>query len=94
MVSTVKASTNGVAPYVIQRRRAVLVFEEPEYSGIHIEARLDVDLRIGGNSSSNPKLAMEMQVASYAITRGSDGALTWSATLNLSDGTVPAWTTV
>ena len=52
------------------------------------------DLRIGGNSSSNPKLAMEMQVASYAITRGGDGSLTWSATLTLSDGTVPAWTPV
>jgi hypothetical protein len=39
-------------------------------------------------------LAMEMIVASYGITRGSDGALTWSATMNLSDGTVPAWTTV
>ena len=52
------------------------------------------DLRVGGNSSSNPKLAMEMQVASYAVTRGSDGALTWSVTLNLADGTVPAWSTV
>ena len=39
------ASTNGVKPYVIQRRRAILSFKEPGYSGIHIEARLDVDLR-------------------------------------------------
>ena len=52
------------------------------------------DLRIGGNSSSNPKLAMEMQVASYNITRGSDGSLGFTAGLNLADGTVPAWTTV
>ncbi len=52
------------------------------------------DLRIGGNSSSNPKLAMEMQVASYALTRGTDGTLTWTATLNLADGTVPTWSTV
>jgi hypothetical protein len=52
------------------------------------------DLRIGGNSSSNPKLAMETVVSGYSITRGSDGALTWSATLSLADGTVPAWTTV
>ena len=52
------------------------------------------DLRIGGNTSSNPKLAMEMQVASYNISRGADGSLTWTAGLNLSDGTVPAWTTV
>jgi len=52
------------------------------------------DLRIGGNNSTNPSLTMEMQVASYAITRGGDGALTWSATLNLADGTVPAWSVV
>ena len=53
-----------------------------------------VDIRIGGNSSSNPKVTMEMQIASYALTRGSDGSLTWSATLNLADGTVPTWSTV
>ena len=53
-----------------------------------------VDIRIGGNSSSNPKVSMEMQIASYALTRGSDGSLTWSATLNLADGTVPTWSTV
>ena len=53
-----------------------------------------VDIRIGGNSSSNPKVSMEMQIASYALTRGSDGSLTWSVTLNLADGTVPTWSTV
>ena len=53
-----------------------------------------VDIRIGGNSSSNPKLAMEMMVASYNISRDTAGTLTWTATLNLSDGTVPAWSTV
>ena len=54
-------SRNGVKPYVIQRRRAVLVFDEPEYSGVHIEARLDVDLRtfldlqsLAGAADSNP----------------------------------------
>jgi len=52
------------------------------------------DLRIGGNSSSNPKLAMEMQVANYSLTRDTAGALTWTVTLNLADGTVPAWSTV
>jgi hypothetical protein len=53
-------SANGVKPYIIQRRRVILVFEEPEYSGIHIEARLDVDLRtfldlqsLAGASESN-----------------------------------------
>jgi hypothetical protein len=52
------------------------------------------DLRIGGNSSSNPKLAMEMQIANYSLTRDNAGALTWTVTLNLADGTVPAWSTV
>ena len=55
-------SRNGVTPYVIQRRRAVLVFAQPEYEGIHIEARLDVDLRtfldlqqLAGQSDNNPE---------------------------------------
>ena len=52
------------------------------------------DLRIGGNTSSNPKLTMEMLVANYNITRGSGGELNWTATLNLQSGTVPAWSTV
>ena len=52
------------------------------------------DLRVGGNSSTNPKLTMEMQIGAYTLTRGTDGSLTWSVTLNLSDGTVPAWTVV
>ena len=57
---------NGVrkmsAPYIIQRRRAMLVFAQPEYEGIHIEARLDVDLRtfldlqlLAGASDSDPE---------------------------------------
>ena len=53
-------STNGVKPFVIQRRRVNLVFEESEYSGIHVEARLDVDLRtfldlqsLAGGADSN-----------------------------------------
>ena len=51
------------------------------------------DLRIGGNTSSNPKLTMEMLVANYNITRGSGGELNWTATLNLQSGTGPAWST-
>ena len=49
---------------------------------------------VGGNSSSNPKLEMEMLVGSYNLERGSDGALTWTATLALQSGTVPTWSTV
>ena len=46
MVSTIKPSANGIKPFTIQRRRAILVFKQAEYEGIHIEARLDVDLRM------------------------------------------------
>ena len=52
------------------------------------------DLRVGGNSSSNPKLTAEMLVGDYNISRGNDGSLTSSVTLNLQSGTVPTWTTV
>jgi hypothetical protein len=38
-------SVNGVKPYTIQRRRAILKFSDPSYEGMHIEARLDIDLR-------------------------------------------------
>ena len=52
------------------------------------------DWRIGGNTSSNPQLTMEMLVASYNLTRGNDGSLTWSVDLQLQSGTVPTWGTV
>ena len=51
-------------------------------------------IQVGGSTTGNPQLLMEMQVASYNISRGTDGALTWSVGLNLADGTVPAWNTV
>ena len=49
---------------------------------------------VGGNTSSNPKLEMEMLVGSYNLDRASDGSLTWTATLALQSGTVPTWSTV
>lgn len=36
---------NGVKPFVIQRRRAILQFSDPDYEGLHVETRLDVDLK-------------------------------------------------
>ena len=39
------ATSNGVKPFVIQRRRARLEFAQPEYEGMFIETRLDVDMR-------------------------------------------------
>jgi hypothetical protein len=52
------------------------------------------DLRIGGNSSSNPQLTAEMLVADYNLSRGTDGALNFTASLMLQSGTVPTWGTV
>ena len=37
-------TTNGAKPFVLQRRRAHLEFSQPEYKGLAIEARLDVDM--------------------------------------------------
>ena len=53
-----------------------------------------VTIQIGGATTGNPELTMEMQVASYNLTRATDGSYTWTVTLNLASGTVPAWTTV
>jgi hypothetical protein len=53
-----------------------------------------VTIAIGGNTSTNPEINMECLVADYNLSRGDDGSLTWTATLNVSDGTVPTWGTV
>lgn len=53
-----------------------------------------VDYKIGGNVASNPYLTMECLVDSYNLTRGADGSLTWTAGLQLQNGTTPTWSTV
>lgn len=45
-----------------------------------------VSLAISGQT-----LANECLFTDYALSRGADGALTWSAPGVLSDGTVPTW---
>lgn len=40
---------------------------------------------------SGQTLSDEILYSDYALTRGNDGALTWSAPGNLSDGGTPAW---
>jgi|TARA_R110002020_G_scaffold177150_1_gene369925 hypothetical protein len=52
-----------------------------------------VTLAIGGNTTGYPELEAEMLVSDYNISRGNDGGLTWTATLNLQSGTVPTWGT-
>lgn len=43
-------------------------------------------------SSSVPYLQCETYYTDYQVTRGNDGALTWSAPGVLQDGTAPTWT--
>ena len=40
---------------------------------------------------SSQTLANETLFTDYALTRGADGALTWTAAGVLADGTVPTW---
>lgn len=40
---------------------------------------------------SGQTLANECIFSDYNLTRGADGALTWTTTGQLSDGTVPTW---
>lgn len=46
-----------------------------------------VSITVAGASLSN-----ECLLTDYALTRGDDGALTWSVPGVLADGTVPDWT--
>jgi len=41
---------------------------------------------------SGQTLAAELLYSDYALTRGQDGSLTWTAPGVLADGTVPTWT--
>lgn len=41
---------------------------------------------------SGQTLANECIITDYALTRGDDGALTWTAPAVLADGTAPSWT--
>jgi hypothetical protein len=45
-----------------------------------------ISITVSGQSLNN-----ECIVTDYALTRGDDGALTWSAPAVLADGTVPTW---
>ena len=52
------------------------------------------DLRIGGNTSTNPRLISEMVITDFAYSRGTDGSLGWTAGLALQSGTTPGYDTV
>tara|TARA_X000000368_G_scaffold373939_1_gene325280 strand:- start:648 stop:1058 length:411 start_codon:yes stop_codon:yes gene_type:complete len=49
---------------------------------------------VGGNSGGNPKLTFEGLIENYDLERGTDGTLNWSASVQLSNGTALAWSTV
>ena len=52
-----------------------------------------VTIAIGGNTTGYPELEAEMLVGEYNLERGDDGALNWTASLNLQSGTTPTWGT-
>jgi len=52
------------------------------------------DVRIGGDTSGNPRLQAEMIVLGSNISQGADGSITCSADLSLENGTDPTWDTV
>lgn len=45
-----------------------------------------ISITVSGQSLNN-----ECLITDYALTRGDDGSLTWSAPAVLQDGTVPTW---
>jgi len=47
----------------------------------------------GGGGGALHTLVMNLVFASYVVSRGNDGALTWATTGKLADGTVPTWAT-
>lgn len=49
-----------------------------------------VSLSVTGTTGANT-LANECLFSDYALTRGQDGALTWTSPGVLADGTVPTW---
>lgn len=50
-----------------------------------------VTYRVGGNTNGNPQVSINCLVQNYDLSRGADGSLTWTATLQLADGVVPTW---
>ena len=80
------ASMGGTCDFAANKVHAVLAEGRT--------ATRTVDYRIGGNTSSNPRLQMEMVMSSYTCTRGADGSLVWAAEFALQSGTVPDWDTV
>ena len=53
-----------------------------------------VDIRIGGDTTGNPRLQAEMVVTNYDISQGADGNMTVTAGLVLQNGTDPTFDTV
>ena len=49
---------------------------------------------IGGNTQGNSVLSMECLVGDYNQNRTADGMVSFTATLSLSNGTTPTWSTV
>ena len=80
------ANLSGTCNFAANKEHAVLAEGRT--------ATRTLDYRIGGNSSSNPRLQMELVIGAYTVDRGAGGELTWSCDFSLQDGTVPDWDTV
>ena len=86
LLSDLSINITGVCDFAANKSNSVLT------SGTST-ARTFV-LAVGGNSGGNPKLTGTCLIQDYAISRGNDASLTFSATLQLSDGSMPSWGTV
>jgi hypothetical protein len=86
LLSDLSINLTGVCDFAANKQNAVMS------SGTTTERTFIY--AVGGNTSGYPKLTGGCLVQDYAITRGNDASLTWSCTLQLSDGSLPAWGTV
>lgn len=80
LLADFKASMNGVFNDAANKSHAVL----KTMSSTSVVRTLA--LAISGQTLSN-----EVIIDDYALNRGGDGSLKWSAPLSLADGTVPTW---
>ena len=78
-----QVTLNGVFNDAANLSHAVLKDFETVLAG---QSGRTVTIAISGQT-----LSMEMRFTDYSLTRGDDGSLVWTATAQLSDGTVPAW---
>mgnify|MGYP003133086332 CR=1 FL=1 len=73
----VVVNKNGVKPFILERRTALLIFEDERYEGLEIRTKLDVDL----------KTYLELQ----ALTASTDPAELTQAFTTFGDVVLNSW---